>query len=168
RCGFDLNSRESASHGTRKVRKANASTGIRRRTSASWKTDKITGAGAMTDFSSLIPLLVNNSVEFIIVGGAAATAHGASRLTEDLDIVYRRTKENVSRLVESLTPCTPYLRGAPPGLPFIWDESTILRGMNFTLTTSLGAIDLLGEIAGGGAYDNLIPDTIRLPLFGVD
>jgi hypothetical protein len=122
----------------------------------------------MTDFRLLIPLLVNNSVEFIIVGGAAATAHGASRLTEDLDIVYRRTKDNVSRLLKSLAPYNPYLRGAPPGLPFIWDESTILRGMNFTLTTSLGPIDLLGEIAGGGNYEKLLPDTIRLSIFGVD
>ena len=52
----------------------------------------------MTDFGQLIPLLVNARVEFIIVGGAAATAHGSARLTADLDIVYRRTKENVARL----------------------------------------------------------------------
>ncbi len=121
----------------------------------------------MTDFSALIPSLVNESVEFIIVGGAAATAHGSARLTEDLDIVYRRTKKNIARLVQTLAPHHPYLRGAPPGLPFAWDESTVLRGLNFTLTTSLGAIDLLGEIAGGGNYENLLPDTERIQLFGV-
>jgi hypothetical protein len=47
----------------------------------------------MTDFRALITLLANSQVEFIIVGGAAATAHGSSRLTTDLDIVYRRTSE---------------------------------------------------------------------------
>ncbi len=122
----------------------------------------------MTDFSALIPSLVNGSVEFIIVGGAAATAHGSARLTEDLDIVYRRTKDNVTRLVQTLAPHNPYLRGAPPGLPFVWDESTLWRGLNFTLTTSLGAIDLLGEIAGGGSYENLLPDTERIQLFGAE
>ncbi|HET9530219.1 MAG TPA: nucleotidyltransferase, partial [Blastocatellia bacterium] len=71
----------------------------------------------MTDFRALISLLANSSVEFIIVGGAAATAHGSARLTDDLDIVYRRTPENVTRLVDALAQFDPYPRGAPPGLP---------------------------------------------------
>lgn len=122
----------------------------------------------MTDFGALLALLVSNSVEFIIVGGAAATAHGSARLTEDLDIVYRRSRENVMRLIVALAPYDPYLRGAPPNLPFVWDERTILRGLNFTLTTSLGALDLLGEITGGGNYDELLMDSIRLRLYGVE
>ncbi len=76
----------------------------------------------MTDFRALVSLLVNSAVEFIIIGGTAATVHGSARLTEDLDIVYRRTDGNLSRLVRSLTPYKPYLRGAPAGLPFSWDE----------------------------------------------
>jgi predicted nucleotidyltransferase len=121
-----------------------------------------------TNFAELIRLLVNNGVEFIIVGGAAATAHGSARLTEDLDVVYRRTRDNVARLAAVLKPISPYLRGAPPGLPFRWDEQTISNGLNFTLTTALGAIDFLGEIAGGGSYDDLLPYAVRLQLFGVE
>ena len=41
----------------------------------------------MTDFDQLIPLLVNGEVRFVLVGGAAATAHGSARLTQDLDVV---------------------------------------------------------------------------------
>lgn len=37
-------------------------------------------------------------VEYIIVGGLAATAQGSSRLTPDIHIVYRRTKEIRRRL----------------------------------------------------------------------
>ena len=48
----------------------------------------------MTDFGRLLHALAGASVEFIIVGGAAATAHGAARLTQDLDVVYSRTPEN--------------------------------------------------------------------------
>jgi len=73
----------------------------------------------MTDFRALISLLAAGGVEFIIVGGAAATAHGSARLTQDLGIVYRRTPENISRLVRALAPHEPYPRGAPPGLPFV-------------------------------------------------
>ena len=121
----------------------------------------------MTDFKALLRLLTENEVKFIIVGGAAATAHGSARLTSDLDIVYKRTRENIARLVTTLRPIQPYLRGAPPGLPFDWSVETIERGLNFTLTTSLGAIDLLGEIAGGGGYEQLQEETILVEIGGV-
>ncbi|MGH7250735.1 MAG: hypothetical protein ACREIK_02675, partial [Nitrospiraceae bacterium] len=97
----------------------------------------------------------------------AATAHGSARLTEDLDIVYRRTPDNLATLASCLAPHKPYLRGAPPGLPFQWDSDTLTRGLNFTLVTDLGALDLLGEITGGGRYEDLLPHTILLDVFGV-
>lgn len=121
----------------------------------------------MTDFASLIRLLAQHNVEFILIGGAAATAHGSARLTQDVDIVYRRTLENIARLASCLSAYHPYLRGAPPGLPFRLDAETIQRGLNFTLTTDLGALDLFGEITGGGAYEDLQQDTIELKMFGV-
>jgi len=119
-----------------------------------------------TNFRGLLQALVTANVEFIIVGGAAATAHGSARLTEDLDIVYRRTTENIAHIVAALSPYAPYLRGAPPGLPFKWDEKTISKGLNFTLITTLGAIDFLGEITGGGNYDDLLPHSVELQVFG--
>lgn len=122
----------------------------------------------MTDFAQLIPWLVKSGVHFILVGGAAATAHGSARLTQDLDIVYERTRDNVAQLASALAPLNPYLRGAPPGLPFLWSEDTLWAGLNFTLVTSLGSLDLLGEITGGGGYDELLADTITLRLFGVE
>jgi hypothetical protein len=122
----------------------------------------------MTDFRALLRTLADAGVEFIIVGGAAATAHGSTRLTQDLDIVYHRTPDNAARLVAALAPHHPYLRGAPPGLPFSWDADTILRGLNFTLTTDLGALDVLGEITGGGGYEALASHSTRLRIFGIE
>lgn len=122
----------------------------------------------MTDFRALLQTLTQAGVRFIVVGGAAATAHGSSRLTVDVDVVYERTPENLRRLVTGLRPHQPYLRGAPPGLPFLWDEETLRRGLNFTLTTRLGDLDLLGEITGGGAYDDLLPHTLTLEPYGIE
>ncbi len=122
----------------------------------------------MTDFHALIRVLRESAVEFIIVGGAAATAHGSARLTLDLDVVYHRSSENIARVVAALRPLQPYLRGAPPGLPFDWSEETIKKGLNFTLITTLGALDLLGEITGGGGYDDLRPDTTRVDIAGFE
>lgn len=107
----------------------------------------------MTDFAGLLRRLAGHNVEFILVGGVAATVHGSARLTQDVDVVYARTPENLARLVAALAGLEPYLRGAPPGLPFRWDHETLANGLNFTLTSALGAIDLLGEIVGGGGYD---------------
>jgi hypothetical protein len=98
------------------------------------------------DYSRLFDVLCSGGGEFILVGGAAANVHGSARLTQNVDIVYRRTGDNVGRLAAALAPFATYLRGAPAGLPFRWDAETIWRGLNFTLTTTLGPIDALGEI----------------------
>lgn len=120
----------------------------------------------MTDFRALIQALAENDVAFILVGGLAAVAHGSARLTQDVDVVYSRAARNLSRLAEALGPHSPYLREAPAGLPFRWDLETLKHGLNFTLETDLGDIDLLGEIAGGGRYEELVPHTVELEVFG--
>ena len=117
-------------------------------------------------FNDLLGVLDRAGVEFILVGGLAATLHGSSRTTYDVDIVYSRTPDNMRRLSEALAAHAPYLRGAPPGLPFVLDPATIERGLNFTLTTGLGDLDILGEIAGGGTYGSLLDSTILVELFG--
>jgi predicted nucleotidyltransferase len=119
------------------------------------------------DFAAVLRALADAGVRFIIVGGAAATAHGSARLTQDLDVVYRRDAENLRRLAGALAPHEPYLRGVQPGLPFALDEDTLARGLNFTLVSKLGDLDLLGEIVGGGGFDDLIEDSIEIELFGV-
>jgi hypothetical protein len=121
----------------------------------------------MDDLRGLLEALAGAGVGFVVVGGVAATAHGAARVTYDLDLVYSRERGNLERLAAALAPDSPYLRGAPPGLPFRWDAETLERGLNFTLTTDLGPLDLLGEITGGGRYEDLLPDTVEVELLGV-
>ena len=119
-----------------------------------------------TDFAGLLRRLLDARVEFILVGGVAAIVHGSARATFDVDVVYQRSPDNITRLVQALAPFRPYLRGAPPGLPFTFDADTVRRGLNFTLETTLGDIDLLGEVAGGGTYDALVSDCMTVDLFG--
>ena len=122
----------------------------------------------MIDLERALRELHRTGVEFVIVGGIAATIHGSARVTQDLDVVYARTPENIARLAAALAPHRPYLRGAPPGLPFLWDAETIRRGLNFTLTTTLGDVDLLGEIIGGGGYADLLPHSQVATVSGVE
>jgi len=120
-----------------------------------------------TQFDKLLPLLVRGDVEFILIGGVAGNIHGSARLTFDVDAVYSRSSENIKRLAKVLQPIDPYLRGAPPGLPFSWDERTIRNGLNFTLTTALGDLDLLGEVVGGGGYRDLLSHTFEVEAYDV-
>ena len=120
----------------------------------------------MIDFAAVLRAFADAGVDSIVVGGLAATVHGSARLTQDVDVVYSREPRNIERLALALQPHSPYLRGAPPGLPFEWTAATIARGLNFTLTTAIGDIDLLGEIAGGGDYQALLPHTIEVEIFG--
>jgi predicted nucleotidyltransferase len=119
-----------------------------------------------TDFEGLLRRLLEARIEFILVGGLAATVHGSARATFDIDVVYARSRSNIGRLVATLAPLNPYMRGAPPGLPFRLDARTMERGLNFTLETTLGDLDLLGEVTGGGTYADLLPDTEEIVVFG--
>jgi hypothetical protein len=121
----------------------------------------------VTRFAELLKVLAAGQVDFVLVGGVAAAAHGSPRSTQDLDIVYGRGLENLRRIVNTLAPHHPYLRGAPPGLPFRFDRETLQAGLNFTLTTDLGWIDLLGEIAGAGTFEELLPHTLEVEVFGI-
>lgn len=110
----------------------------------------------MIEHEKILQTLVVHGVEFIVIGGVAGWLHGSARNTIDVDVVYRRDDANLERLVAAVATLTPYPRGAPPGLPFRWDVRTVRQGLNFTLATSLGGLDVLGEVAGG-TYETILP-----------
>lgn len=112
--------------------------------------------------------LVEHGVDFVIIGGVAIIAHGIPYATFDLDFCYARTPENLKRIVVALAPLKPRLRSFPTDLPFIWDERTLQNGTNFTLETDIGDIDLLGEVAGVGAFAEVFANSTTLKLFGDD
>lgn len=120
----------------------------------------------MTDYERLLNTLLDGGVDHVVIGGIAANAHGAARFTQDVDVVYGRSRENIERLVAAVGPLNPYLRGAPPGLPFRFDVLTVEAGLNFTLVTDAGDLDLLGTMSGGGTYEDLLPYVVEKEAFG--
>lgn len=118
------------------------------------------------NFAFFLPQLALHNVQFVLIGGGAAIAHGLARATYDVDIVYSRAEENLVRLVAALQGIDLYYRGAPPGLPFRWDTQTLRAGLNFTFTSTQGDIDLLGEAAGQGTWEGLQGDCETLLLYG--
>ena len=122
----------------------------------------------MVDFQRILKVLFNAKVRFVIIGGAAAAAHGSAFPTFDLDICYDRSRDNIKRLASALELFHPRLRGVVNNLPFQLDASTIANGMNLTLTTDLGDIDLLGEVTGIGGYEMAKTLSVNLVLFGLE
>lgn len=122
----------------------------------------------MIELRQALESLARQEVEFIIIGGVAMNLHGSAHLTFDLDICYARSRANLTRLVAALAPYQPCPRGLAENLPFIWDEQTLRSGTNFTFDTSLGEIDLLGEVSGVGGYEDAAAVSVVVPLYGIE
>ncbi|CAN5448402.1 hypothetical protein BH10ACI3_BH10ACI3_22040 [soil metagenome] len=120
----------------------------------------------MIDLEKAITSLAANNVDYVIVGGVAISLHSSGYITQDLDFCYSRTKENIRRLVEALGAFDPIPRNWPEGLPFFFDERTLLNGTNFTFDTSIGAIDLLGEVKGIGDYTDALANSLEYSIYG--
>src|SRR5436189_5682930 len=91
-------------------------------------------------------ILERHGVEFIVIGGQAEWVMGSPRITYDVDVCYRRSKENLERLANALKELKPTLRRAPPDLPFIIDARSLALGNNFTFDTSIIKLDILGWV----------------------
>jgi hypothetical protein len=112
-----------------------------------------------------VQALVDASVDFVIVGGWSAILHGSWQPTRDLDVCFSRNPDNLKRLAEALRPFHPRLRDFPEDLPFVWDHSTLRNGTIFTLSTDLGAIDLLAEVSGLGDFEAVRSGSVQVQAF---
>lgn len=111
-------------------------------------------------------LLAKHEVECVIIGGVASTLYGSPILTNDLDVCYSRDRANLERLATALQSVNAKLRNAPADLPFMIDADTLHHGLNFTFSTDVGSLDLLGEVRGVGFYDDVLSEAVTYELFG--
>lgn len=121
----------------------------------------------VSDVQRILDVLAAAGVEYVVIGGVALVLRGSTRVTIDLDLCYARNPENLERLAAAVAPLHPRLRGAPPELPFIWDAKTLQFGLNFTLTTDLGDLDLLGDVPGVGGYAAVAEGSSSLEVGGL-
>jgi predicted nucleotidyltransferase len=112
----------------------------------------------------LVAGLTAAGVRFIIVGGVAAAVHGSRRVTDDLDLLFDTTPDNLDRLSGLLAGWRAYPRGIEPGLPFIMDAQTLDGTEVLTLTTDRGLLDLMAAVKGVGTYAKALPATVRVDL----
>ncbi len=117
------------------------------------------------DLSTLLERLLEADIEFVLVGGLAAVVQGAPITTLDVDIVHRRTQENVDRLIAFLASAGARYRNRP-GPPLSPSRSALLGPGHSLFMTDLGPLDALGAIEGGADYDRLLPLSLSIEVAG--
>jgi predicted nucleotidyltransferase len=112
----------------------------------------------------LLRRLVEAGVEFVLVGGVAASLHGSSYMTRDLDVVARLTRENCERILRALGDLEPrfYQTHGKPRVTRTAAELAEFRNLYFD--TSLGRIDLLGSLPPVGDFDQVLTQSIAVDL----
>lgn len=119
-----------------------------------------------SDIPSLIELLADAEVEFVIVGGMAAVVQGVPVTTFDLDIVHNRGEANTKKLLALLKTVHTRYRGHPPDKKIELSEAAFLGRGHQLLYTDLGALDVLGAIEDGLGYEDLLAYSIEVMLRG--
>lgn len=107
------------------------------------------------DAVPLLRALVAGQVDFVVIGGVAATIRGTTRITRDLDIACAEAQENLDRLGRVLVELEAGLAGVPADVPFVPDGRALRRLRLATLITRYGRLDVLAEPAGAPAYAEL-------------
>jgi DNA-binding transcriptional LysR family regulator len=118
----------------------------------------------MPEFESLLERLIQHEVDFVIVGGFAAMAHGVSLMTEDLDICCPFDEPNLQKLERALAGAHPYHRMTPKRLPFELTPDLLPRLQNLYLRTDLGQIDCLSKVKGLGEYEAVKQQSVAVDL----
>ncbi len=117
----------------------------------------------MQNFEKLIKKLLDHEVEFVLIGGFAATVHGVSLLTQDIDICIPFTKENLEKIILALKGSNTIHR--ENNTPLSSSAEKLSKLKNLYLVTDFGSLDFLGQVAGLGSYKDLLPQTIEIELF---
>lgn len=119
----------------------------------------------------ILAALVRHDVAFILIGGLAATLHGAAYVTVDLDITPDTDRANLDRLSQALRELHARVRttndAADEGLEFNHDGGSLARARVWNLATEAGHLDVCVVPAGTAGYADLRRDAVSLDLDGI-
>jgi len=116
----------------------------------------------MFEFRKILKTLVEQDVDFILVGGLAGVLQGAPVNTKDVNILYSLAPPNPERLLGALVKLGAKFRGDPrnlaPNLSHLNSKGHKL------LATSFGDLDCLGTIEDATTYEDILPDVDEMIL----
>lgn len=109
----------------------------------------------MFGFRELLKRLVESKLDFVVIGGVAATLHGAAEPTRDLDVCIAPTPESWAKVHAIITGLNPRQAHAPDRRPLVETPVSLSTFKNLYVLTDLGRIDFLGEVPPLGGLEAL-------------
>lgn len=106
----------------------------------------------MPDLEGLLTRLIEHHVDFVVVGGFAAVAHGGTLLTQDVDVCCDFSPENLMRLQQAVADLHPVHRMTPARIPLELTPAKCRGLNNLYLDTDYGQLDCLGNVKGLGDF----------------
>src|SRR5262245_8613734 len=110
----------------------------------------------MEKLTEILQRLHRAKVEFSLIGGLACIHHGVSLFTQDVDICARFSRENLRRIEAAVHDLHPCHRLTTNRLRLELTDELCARLKNLYLTTDLGILDCLSEVAGLGNFDAVL------------
>jgi hypothetical protein len=118
----------------------------------------------MHDLNSLLARLIRHEVDFVIVGGYAAVAHGSTLVTMDVDICCDFSPANLLRLQAALRDLHPVHRMTPKRLPLVLTARSCASLKNLYLDTDGGQLDCLSAVLGIGDFNAVKRRSVEIGL----
>lgn len=115
----------------------------------------------------ILRALIEEGVDFVLIGGLAAQVHGSPSLTGDIDICHSLERANLDRLARALGRLVAVRRMMPTGIDAPVDSLALRAGDVFTLTTRFGDLDLLAHPDPEMGYERLRAGSISAEILGI-
>jgi len=123
------------------------------------------------DIQGILEALVEENVEFLLIGGVAVGFHGYVRATKDVDVVPSPDAGNLARLAAVLQDLEAKIEGGEEfdeeELPSPLDPAALALGGNWVLRTRLGRLDVMQWIGDSGLWERLSPAAISADIDGL-
>ena len=119
-----------------------------------------------TPYADTIRAFHDAGINFVMVGGMALFAHAPCTISNNLDLVYSSDPGNLERLAAFLSTIHARVLGRPADDNFVVTATTLQRVRFLNLSTDLGEIDLMREIAGIESFAGLWERAVAMDMGG--
>jgi len=117
----------------------------------------------------MLRVLADHGVDYILIGGLAATVHGSPYVTVDVDIVPRSSRQNLTKLSDALRALDARVYvSRDETLRFEHDGRSLQDAIVWNLATRFGGLDITFEPAGTTGYSDLAERASTMDLGGVE
>lgn len=120
----------------------------------------------MVQFRELLNRLLDAELDFVVVGGVAATLHGVSEPTRDLDVCIRLSPQSWERVVAVIGALNPRFALTVDRRPIALTAAELTEYRNLYVLTDLGRVDFLGEVPPLGSIDRVALNAVTMELDG--